>query len=528
VESPKTRKPPRESLHDVVDERYRLLRMIGEGGMGRVYEAEHTGIGKRVALKILHAMFSNVKEAVERFRNEARTTTRIANAHIVDVTDSGMTIDGRLYFVMEYLDGVELGTLMSDGNLSLERTLRITKQIAEALMAAHEQGVIHRDLKPENIVLIDRDGDRDFVKVLDFGIALAIDSEQPKRRLTQPGLAVGTPEYMSPEQAVEAKADARSDIYALGAMLYEMATGQQAYKGDTYTQILLNKVQFEPPKPREQKPDLPVEVEAVIVKAMARKPDDRYQTMSELIDDVTKCHELVVATMRAASGIRTLPLEPPAPPATPPPPMPATTGKRVIAPVPGIVDPEAATMAMSLEDVSLRPRTRLPAILGVLALIAAVIGAYVYIWKPRANKTEASTTTPAPAPEAASAKPKPSKPTASKPTPPAAKPPTPKPPPTPAPAPPPKSLKQARALLAKANAAAKKKQWDTASELFGRVARGKFAPELGHLGLAQAALATGDPAEAVKEAKASVRLGGGAAARKMLKTAQAAQRKKRR
>jgi serine/threonine protein kinase len=528
VESSKNRKPPRESLHDVVDERYRLLRMIGEGGMGRVYEAEHTGIGKRVALKILHAMFSNIKEAVERFRNEARTTTRIANAHIVDVTDSGTTADGRLYFVMEYLDGVELGTLMADGKLSLERTLRITKQIAEALAAAHEQGVIHRDLKPENIILIDRDGDRDFVKVLDFGIALAIDSEQPKRRLTQPGLAVGTPEYMSPEQAVEAKADARSDIYALGAMLYEMATGQQAYKGDTYTQILLNKVQFEPPKPRELKPDLPPDVEAIIVKAMARKPDDRYQSMNALIDDVTKCHELVVAAMRAASGVRQLPIEPPAAPPPPPP--------RVVAPVPGVVDPEAATLAMSLEDISLKSRSRLPAILGVLALIGAVVGAYVYIWKPRANKTDTSAT-PAPAPETASAKPKPtaSKPPTTKPPtttatakPPAPKPPAPPTPPAPAPAPPPKSLKQARALLAKANAAAKKKQWDAATEIYERVARGKFTPELGHLGLAQAALAQGDPTEAVKEAKTSVRLGGGGPARKVLKAAQAAQRKKKR
>jgi serine/threonine-protein kinase len=522
--------------------------MIGEGGMGRVYEAEHTGIGKRVALKILHAMFSNIKEAVERFRNEARTTTRIANAHIVDVTDSGTTADGRLYFVMEYLDGVELGALMTDGKLSLERTLRITRQIAEALAAAHEQGVIHRDLKPENVVLIERDGDRDFVKVLDFGIALAIDSEQPKRRLTQPGLADGTPEYKSPEQAVEAKADARSDIYALGAMLYEMATGQQPYKGDTYTQILLNKVQFEPPKPREHKPDLPPDVEAVIVKAMARKPDDRYQSMNHLIDEVTKCHELVVAAMRAASGIRQLPVEPP--PAPPPPPLttasasqPATGAKRVVAPVPGIVDPEAATLAMSLEDFSLKSRSRVPAILGILALVGAVIGAYVYIWKPRANKTEMSTT-PAPVPERdkPSAKPKPaaSKPPpkpAPPPTPAAttaaattkpttAKPPTPKPP-TP-PAAPPKSLKQARALLAKANAAAKKKQWETAAEIYDRVARGKFSPELGHLGLAQAALAQGDPTDAVKEAKSSVRLGGGSAARKVLKTAQAAQRKKKR
>ncbi|MBZ0237952.1 MAG: serine/threonine protein kinase, partial [Deltaproteobacteria bacterium] len=280
--------------------------------MGRVYAAEHTGIGKKVALKILHAVFANTAEAVERFRAEARMTSQIANAHIVDVTDSGTTADGRLYFVMERLDGVELGEAMREGNLSLERALRITRQIAEALAAAHAQGVIHRDLKPENVLLIERDGDRDFVKVLDFGIALTVGGGgEPRRRLTQPGLAVGTPEYMAPEQAMEATADERSDIYALGAILYEMATGQQAYRGDTFTKILLEKVQHDPPPPRELRGDLAPDVEAVIVKAMARKPADRHQAMTELIAELTACLE---ALSRPASAPTPAP---PPPTATP-------------------------------------------------------------------------------------------------------------------------------------------------------------------------------------------------------------------
>jgi serine/threonine protein kinase len=379
VESNSTRRS-KESLDDVVDDRYRLLRVIGEGGMGRVYEAEHVGIGKRVALKILHESFSDVTESVERFRNEARMMTRIANTHIVDVTDSGTTADGRLYFVMEYLDGVELGALMSAGTISLERALRISRQIAEALGAAHGQGVIHRDLKPENIVLVERDGDRDFVKVLDFGIALALDSQEPRRRLTQPGLAVGTPEYMAPEQAVEGIADERSDIYALGAMLYEMATGQQPYKGDTYTQILLNKVQFEAPTPREVRGDLPLEVEATIVRAMARKPENRHQTMGSLADDLTRCLAAVTQTGPLASVV----------PAAPK--LPAVT-QPLVAPVPGLVFRSADTKAVDLGSLSVKRHRHVGWLLVVLAIVAAVVAGYVFIWKPRA--TAISTDAPA-------------------------------------------------------------------------------------------------------------------------------------
>jgi tRNA A-37 threonylcarbamoyl transferase component Bud32 len=375
VESKSTRHS-RESLHDVVDDRYRLLRVIGEGGMGRVYEAEHTGIGRRVALKILHASIADITESVERFRSEARMMTRIANAHIVDVTDSGTTSDGRLYFVMEYLDGIELGALMTAGAMSLERALRISRQIAEALAAAHAQGVIHRDLKPENIVLVERNGDRDFVKVLDFGIALALDSDQPRRRLTQPGLAVGTPEYMAPEQAVEAKADERSDIYALGAMLYEMATGQQPYKGDTYTQILLNKVQFEAPPPREVRGDLPPEVEATIMRAMARKPENRHQTMLSLADDLTRCLDAVTQTAHAALVV----------PAAPK--LPAVT-RPLAAPVSAPVGPNADTMAVDLGSVSVKRHRHVGWLLVVLAIVAAVVAGYAFIWKPRATATKA-------------------------------------------------------------------------------------------------------------------------------------------
>ena len=492
--------------------------------MGRVYAAEHTGIGKKVALKILHAVFANTAEAVERFRAEARMTSQIANAHIVDVTDSGTTADGRLYFVMERLDGVELGEAMREGNLSLERALRITRQIAEALAAAHAQGVIHRDLKPENVLLIERDGDRDFVKVLDFGIALTVGGGgEPRRRLTQPGLAVGTPEYMAPEQAMEATADERSDIYALGAILYEMATGQQAYRGDTFTKILLEKVQHDPPPPRELRGDLAPDVEAVIVKAMARKPADRHQAMTELIAELTACLE---ALSRPAS----------APTPAPPPPT-ATPTATARAPVTASslllepVDPTAATVAMTIEKPAPRKRDVIPLVLVLALVLGGAVALYLLVLRPSGDATKE----PSPAPAVASAAPekKPRKPIpTTSPAKTSAKAPAKaevaapaRPPaddePAPKAAPAPKTLKQARALLARAKTAAKKKQWDSARELYDRVARGRFATAQGHLGLAQVELATGDAKDAARHAKTSVRLGGGTPAKRVLAQANA-------
>jgi tRNA A-37 threonylcarbamoyl transferase component Bud32 len=300
---------PRETIGELVDDRYRLLRLMGEGGMGRVYEAEHVGIGKRVALKILHAMFSNIDEVVTRFRQEARIATKIGNPHIVDVTDSGKTEDGRFYFVMEYLDGIELHAAIRSGALEVVRALRIARQIADALAAAHDEGVIHRDLKPENILLVDRDGEPDFVKVLDFGIARWVGGESSKRRLTQPGLAMGTPEYMAPEQALALTTDARSDVYSLGAILYEMLTGSQPYRADTFTQVLVLKSSTEPAPPRQVREEIPEEVEAIVLKAMSREPDARHQTMAELSYEISKVVEGRDVAVSRILGMAAPPLE---------------------------------------------------------------------------------------------------------------------------------------------------------------------------------------------------------------------------
>jgi len=275
----------------VVDGRYRVIELIGEGGMGKVYLAEHVEIGKRVALKVLHPSYSRMPDLVERFRREARAASKIGHPNIVDVTDSGTTAEGSVYFVMEYLEGVELGSVIErEGALDVARALKIAGQICRALAAAHAQGIVHRDLKPENIYLIARDGAADVVKVLDFGIAKTTEAEAAReRRLTSPGMAMGTPEYMSPEQAAGRAADARCDVYALGAIMYEMTTGIPPYSGDNFMEILTKKATQDPPAPTLVRRELPMQVSDLVMAAMARNPDDRPQTMEKLEYELNKC-----------------------------------------------------------------------------------------------------------------------------------------------------------------------------------------------------------------------------------------------
>ena len=267
-----------------VDGRYRIIELIGEGGMGKVYMAEHVEIGKRVALKVLHPSYSRMPDLVERFRREARAASKIGHPNIVDVTDSGTTADGSVYFVMEYLEGVELGSVIErEGALDVARGLKIAGQICRALAAAHAVGIIHRDLKPENIYLIARGGEADVVKVLDFGIAKTTEAEAAReRRLTSPGMAMGTPEYMAPEQAAGRPADARTDVYALGAIMYEMMTGLPPYEGDNFMEILTKKATQDPPPPLSIRPDLPIPVSDLVMAAMAREPSSRPESMEAL------------------------------------------------------------------------------------------------------------------------------------------------------------------------------------------------------------------------------------------------------
>jgi len=293
-------KPAEESKFDplvgaVLADRYQIVRRIGEGGMGAVYEAKHTVIGKRVAVKVLLEKFLAKSDFVARLLQEARLASSIGHEHIVDVTDFGTTSDGRSFVVMEFLDGESLAELaMREAPLPIDRSVGIARQVASALGAAHAKGIFHRDVKPENIYLVKR-GDADFVKVVDFGISKAVkpggDEGGEGYRLTHTGLLLGTPLYMSPEQARgEEDLDHRVDIWALGVLLYECLTGEVPFRANNYLGIISQVLTHEPTPPSKLRPELGISgaVEAVVMRAMQKDRTRRYQTMAELESDLER------------------------------------------------------------------------------------------------------------------------------------------------------------------------------------------------------------------------------------------------
>ncbi len=261
---------------------YKVLSRLGVGGMGAVYLAEHPLIGKKVALKAIHKEFAHNKEVVARFFNEARAVNKIGNEHIVEIHDFGQGPDGEHFFIMEYLEGPTLAEILQQEQvLHPQRALHIAAQIAAGLAAAHACGIIHRDLKPDNIMLVPRLGDKDFVKILDFGLAKMFADASAK--LTQQGVVLGTPQYMAPE-ACESKQDIdhRSDIYALGILLFQMLCGQVPFDGNTMGEVLVKHVGQPPPAPRGFNPEIPPSVEQIILRCLAKKRDARFGTMKEL------------------------------------------------------------------------------------------------------------------------------------------------------------------------------------------------------------------------------------------------------
>jgi serine/threonine-protein kinase len=276
-------------------ERYRITRKIGEGGMGAVYEATHVALGKRVAVKILREKFVDQPAIGQRLVQEARHASSIHNEHIIDITDSGVTGDGRTYLVMEHLDGESLAQrIRRDGPIPEARLLAIARQAALALGAAHAVGIIHRDVKPENLFLVARPaGEPDYVKVVDFGISKMMrpDEAPDALRLTRTGMVLGTPLYMSPEQARgEEELDHRIDIYALGVILYEGLTGEVPFSASNYLGIIAQVSAHAPPPPRALRPELSISpaVEALVLRAMAKSRDERYPTMEALIEDLDR------------------------------------------------------------------------------------------------------------------------------------------------------------------------------------------------------------------------------------------------
>src|SRR4029078_12245740 len=264
---------------------YKITAKLGEGGMGVVYLAEHPVIGKKVAMKAIPPELSKNSHVVSRFVTEAKAVNQIGHEHIVDIADFGNTPDGEFYFVMEYLQGESLSDrLRRETRIDVDAALSITAQIADALNASHEQGIIHRDLKPENIFLcVNRGPGRDFVKVLDFGLAKLTLSDQKVSHKTRTGSVMGTPYYMSPEQCEgKIEIDHRADIYSLGVLLFEMLTGKVPFGGDGYGEIIVKHVTMPPPSVRSINGELPEELDLILYRALAKDRDQRFQTMAEL------------------------------------------------------------------------------------------------------------------------------------------------------------------------------------------------------------------------------------------------------
>jgi eukaryotic-like serine/threonine-protein kinase len=274
-------------LGTVVDGRYRIDMRIGEGGMGVVYKATHTSLNKVIALKVLRGEMAKDAEVVQRFVQEAQSASSIGHENIIDISDFGRLPDGTVYFVMEYLKGNPLNDLIKrGGSIPVADAVQILRQIASALGAAHQRGIVHRDLKPDNIYLVQRGELTNFVKVLDFGIAKVGGASN---KLTRTGMVFGTPHYMSPEQAAGQSVDARTDLYALGVIMYEMFTGRVPFDADTFMAVL-TKHMFEKPEPMTS-PQAGRQLgalEQITMRALEKKPENRYQTMQELVEDLDR------------------------------------------------------------------------------------------------------------------------------------------------------------------------------------------------------------------------------------------------
>lgn len=269
--------------------RYRVERRIGQGGMGAVYEILQPAIRKRMALKLLHEEYAKRSEIVQRFFDEARAVNLIGHPCIVDITDFSTLPDGRPFIIMEYLQGETLEEYLGkNGPLSESEALEILQQICSALGAAHAKDIVHRDLKPENVFLVRTPHQPLRVKVLDFGIAKLKDkSTLEDVAETQTGVVLGTPTYMSPEQAKgnTLSADHRTDVYSLGAMLFQMLTGVPPFSGETFASLLFKHINEQPPSLDELRSDISPIWGVVVAKALAKAPDDRYQSVQALLAD---------------------------------------------------------------------------------------------------------------------------------------------------------------------------------------------------------------------------------------------------
>jgi serine/threonine protein kinase/tetratricopeptide (TPR) repeat protein len=288
----------------VIGKRYRIEGLIGVGGMGAVYQAKHLALGKSYALKILHEVYGRDPDIIDRFMREARAATQTGHPNIIDVNDIG-TIGkgGDLYYVMELLDGTNLHRVIRDGGaLAVRRSVHVARQICRALSAAHDAGIIHRDLKSENIVLTSKGSDPDFVKVLDFGICKQVDRGDSAK--TTPGMVMGSPDYMAPEQAAGAEATTKSDIYALGTILYEMLAARLPFQGRNAIDVLMQKGARPAPHIQDLRTDTPDALASVIGRCLDRAPENRPESMKTLEYELTRAVDGRASAVAAVMGIK--------------------------------------------------------------------------------------------------------------------------------------------------------------------------------------------------------------------------------
>ncbi|MEM9456515.1 MAG: protein kinase [Myxococcota bacterium] len=306
---------PAQDLSNVtLDGRYRLTRLLGAGGMGQVYEGMHELLDRKVAIKVLLPRYAYEVKFRERFLREAKAASKVRHPNVVQILDFGDTPNGSVYFAMEFLEGRDLQTILrQEGRFTWPRARHMLMQIASALGAAHEHKIIHRDIKPANFFVINARGHREFIKVLDFGIAKITsdpneaDSSVPS--LTGTGEVFGTAKYMAPEQAYGYSDDPRVDIYSVGVVAYQMLTGQVPFTGVSTFDIISRHVTAQPQPPRELNPEIPPGVEAVILRALAKQQEDRFGSMDEM--------EQVLASIPATTGVPTRTLHYAGPPITP-------------------------------------------------------------------------------------------------------------------------------------------------------------------------------------------------------------------
>jgi hypothetical protein len=302
-------------IGDVLDSKFRITGVLGSGGMGCVYLAEHLSLRRPVALKLLHPEVEGIDEVTLRFEREAFATGRVDHPNCVNVSDFGRLEDGALYMVLEVLDGVSLFDLIEkEGRIDWRRALHIGRHVLSALVCAHGEGIVHRDVKPENVILVREGDDADFAKILDFGIAKLFDganlpSDDP--RLTQLGVTIGTPTYIAPEQAFGQPIDARADLYALSVMLYEMIAGLPPFEADDVVALLSMHTSAEVPPFRKVAPEarVPKSVEALIREGLEKNKDDRIPTAGEYIARIDEILDADGASLSTdgESGLREIP-----------------------------------------------------------------------------------------------------------------------------------------------------------------------------------------------------------------------------